>query len=79
MFGQIEITFNFPNRYAIRRKDPSPIEWYFRDVLEEHSNGVVWVKFLPKAKIFYSEEAVEEFKFAFLKRRPCEIILLPER
>lgn len=64
---------NDKRKFAIRRK--SPKEWYFVDIHLTHpGTPVIWTPYLKKACWFVTEEDVEEFKYAYLRSRPCEII-----
>lgn len=59
--------------YAIRQR--SFKDWYIKDVNESSAtNIVIWVPQLATARIWTSEEEVEEFKYQFLKNRHCDII-----
>jgi hypothetical protein len=77
MFGIIEYDITIP-RYAIRRKPDGQVnvDWYFRGFDGQVSTAFVWVKRVQSAKIFYDEESVEEFKYTFLRNRPCDIVLV---
>ena len=64
---------NDKRRFAIRRK--SPKVWYFVDIHPSHlGTPVIWTPYLKQACVFVTEEDVEEFKYAYLRTRPCEII-----
>lgn len=78
MFDQIALDLQTLDRYAIRRKESSSPsnQWFFREFEISVPNGVIWVKRTTSAKIFYTEESVEEFKFHLLRSRPCEIVKL---
>lgn len=64
--------------YMIRRKDR---DFFLFDVVPNTSmyavGGVaLWTPVQFKAREFYSEESVEQFKFERLQHRPCEIIMV---
>jgi len=64
---------NDKRKFVIRRK--SPQQWFLVDIYEERlARPVIWTPRLMQAKVFLTEEDVEEFKYAFLRARPCEII-----
>lgn len=64
---------NDKRRFVIRRK--SSQQWFLVDIYEEQmARPVIWTPRLLQAKLFLSEEDVEEFKYAYLRLRPCEII-----
>lgn len=72
----LQLSLNLINdkrQFVIRRK--SPKQWFFCEIYEEYdTQPVIWTPHLLRACKFYTEEAVEEFKYAYLRSRPCEII-----
>lgn len=49
-------------------------DWYYSTIELYDPKPVVWTSQITKAKIFISDEHVEEFKFHFLHDRACDII-----
>jgi hypothetical protein len=72
------------HEYLIRRTDFIDPNYYLLDVLrDQHSiidagepklEVVRWTAVLNRAWAFPSEEAVETYKYEYLRHKPCEII-----
>lgn len=61
--------------YVIRRKDFNDPRYFFHTLDNDTTIDLVrWTPVIARAKEFITEEAVETFKYEFLKDRPCEII-----
>lgn len=61
-------------QYVIRRR--SHDDWYFVSIELYDPQPVIWTPRVAVAKIFNTEEHVEEFKYHFLNDRPCDIVML---
>ena len=64
--------------YMIRRIDFHPFFFLYDCIDTDYLNldTVLWTRNKQKAREFYCEESVEEYMFAKLRNRPCEIILV---
>jgi len=62
--------------YMIKRKDSTDPLFFLFDVINTNIDVALWTPTMFKAREFYTEESVEEFKYKYLKNRPCEIIMV---
>lgn len=62
--------------YYIRRKDFTDPRYFLKefDVEDPLLQTIKWTPTIITAKEFITEEAVETFKYQFLRDRPCEIV-----
>ena len=62
--------------FMIRRKDVNDPFFFLFDILVADIDIALWTPVEFKAREFYSEQSVEDFKYQFLNNRPCEIVMV---